>query len=559
MARRIYFTLTLLFLFPTLAAFGHGPDSPPLSFHPSPPQADSAPVTAPASILPLEVRFTNRLLSVQADHVPLKDVIAAVAQQTGLTITLSPLFESIPVAVRLSQVEVEVAVQEILRRAGITNWAWTYRKKSHPAAPAEEWEPTRLVIVAEGHGATPPLPADASPGQSQPRQAQTRKRPLAREQYQDPHTNQLIPVAAREVLVRFDPKMSQDEIAQTVARLNAEIIAQVGPVGLCHLLIPETQTVAGFIRKHQRNPNFYVLEPNPIVAVEPVDTPPNDPLYRAQWALEQIGVPRAWTTLPHHGGGTVAVLDSGIDRTHPDLQGKVLRGWNTIAQNTDTSDDHGHGTAIGGIIAATTNNEVGMSGICPTCKLLPVKVLDESGEGTYADIIGGIAWAVEHQAAIINLSLGGYGYSRLLEDAVNQAHTSGAVIVAAAGNEATDAPLYPAALPDVISVAATDKADRPWAGSNYGPLIDVAAPGVGILSLAVGDQYLLATGSSFSAAQVAGVAGLVRTKWPALRTTNLAQLLFETAEDLGGKGKDTTYGFGRVNAARALHAKPRLF
>jgi subtilisin family serine protease len=251
------------------------------------------------------------------------------------------------------------------------------------------------------------------------------------------------------------------------------------------------------------------------------------------------------------------VIDSGIARTHPDLQGKALRGRNLIEQNDDTQDEHGHGTAIAGIIAATTNNAVGMAGVCGTCQLLPVKVLDESGEGTYAHVIAGILWAIQNGAQILNLSLGNYAYSRLMDAAVAYAHEAGVVIVAAAGNEATDAPLYPAALPHVIGVSATDAADNLWTGANYGSSIDLAAPGVQILSLGLAQGYPVSTGSSFSAAQVSGVAALVRTKRPSLKNTDVARLLYQTADDLGAKGKDKFYGFGRVNAARALRRAPQ--
>src|SRR5581483_1778371 len=249
--------------------------------------------------------------------------------------------------------------------------------------------------------------------------------------------------------------------------------------------------------------------------------------------------------------------DSGVDEQHPDLQRHVVPGRNVIEQNDDTRDQHGHGTAIAGIIAAATNNALGMSGICPTCQILPVKVLDASGEGTYAYVITGILWAADQKAQVINLSLGGYAFSQFLADAVDYAHRSGAVLVAAGGNEATQAPLYPGALPNVIAVSASDSNDNLWSGSNYGPAIDIAAPGVRILSLDTDNSYMAATGTSFSAAEVSGVAALVRTKHPLLNNTQVAQVLFQTADDLGEKGKDQFYGAGRVNAARALRVEVR--
>ena len=505
------------------------------------------------------VTFSQGHLSVHAKNVPLAPLLQEIARQVKFTVVISPAVTATPVTVELSNVEVEPAVKDILRQAGIANAAWAYRRKPQASGKQDEWELARVTIIAEGHGsslaALTPSPT-SKPQQEVQKNTQPRK-PLLREQFRDPKSQQMIDIAAHEVMVRFDPKMSADEIQEKIERLHAEVISAIPLSGFYHLAISESDTVSSFLDKHRKDPRLQVLEPNPIVSVEPVGTSPNDPFFRAQWSLERIGAPQAWERLPRDAGGIVAVVDSGVDERHPELQRHVLPGRNVIEQNGDTQDQHGHGTAIAGIIAATTNNAVGMSGICPTCRILPVKVLNESGEGTYAHVIAGILWAADKKAQIINLSLGSYGFSRLLADAVEYAHHSGAVIVAAGGNEAIKAPLYPGALPNVISASATDADDNLWVGSNYGDAIDIAAPGVRILSLDTHNNYLFATGSSFSAAQVSGVAALVRTKHPLLKNTHVAQVLFQTADDLGEKGKDQFYGFGRLNAARALRAELR--
>jgi len=508
------------------------------------------------------VDFSHDRLSVHVRNARLQSVLEAIAQQAGFLVTVSPTFATIPITVDLSHVELEAGLQEILRQAGIANAAWGYRKKTpQVTGQREEWQLARLTIVSEGHGS--PLLALPTPSaetkQSKPESQQptsTNKR-LSSEQFRDPKTNQMIDVAAHEVMVRFNPKMSADEIQRKIQRLGAEVIGAIPQFGLYHLVISEGDTVSSFIDKHQKDPKLRILEPNPIVAVEPVEQAPNDPLFRMQWALERIGIPQAWAYIPQHVGGVIAVIDSGVDKNHPDLQGHIVDGKNLIDNSDDTSDQHGHGTAIAGIIAANTNNEVGISGICPNCQILPVKVLDESGQGTYAHVIAGILWAADRKAGVINLSLGSYGYSRFLADAIDYANQSGTVIVAAGGNEATQAPLYPGALPGVIAVSASDSSDNLWSGSNYGPAIDVAAPGVQIVSLSPHNGYIMATGSSFSAAQVSGVAALVQMKHPLLKNAQVAQVLFQTADDLGEKGKDPFYGFGRINAARALRAEIR--
>ncbi|MGE0825215.1 MAG: S8 family serine peptidase [Candidatus Binatia bacterium] len=503
-----------------------------------------------------QVTFTDHHLSVTAQQVSLQELVNAITRQTGVTIVLSPAFAALPITISFTDRELETGLREIIRHAGITNSAWSYRKNP-TATAAEKWELARVILVTEGHGTA--LPALSSSDQRNPSTPATGSAPhkLAREQYRDSQTNQLIDIAKREVLVRFDPQMSADQIKEKIARLNSEVISQTGSFGLYHLLIPESESVTDFIQKHENDPNLRLLEPNPIVTVEPVTPVANDPLFPVQWGLERIEAPQAWAHLSGTAGVTVAIIDSGIDSNHPDLRGKVIPGWNAIDQNDDTRDQHGHGTALAGIIAANMNDAIGMAGVCPHCPLLPVKVLDEAGEGTYAQVIAGILWAAERKPQVINFSLGSYGYSRFLADAVEQAYNAGAVLVAAAGNEATAAALYPAALPHVISVSGTDSADHFWTGSNYGARIDMAAPALNILSLDAGSGYLLATGTSFSAAHVSGVAALLRTQHAKLTNAQVAQVLFETADDLGEKGKDTLYGYGRINAGHALRVKPR--
>ena len=505
-----------------------------------------------------KISFTQGRLSVQVHNAPLQSVLETIAQRAKFVVVVSPAFAQLPVSVVLTPTDLESGLQEILRQAGVANAVWGYRKKPQTPGENDNWELARLTIVAEGHGSTlltSPTPAANTPQPETPPVSTNKK--LLQEQFRDPKTNQLIDVAAREVMVRFKPKMSATEIEKRIKRLNAEVINAVPQFGLYHLALSEGDTVSSFIDKHQKDPRLQVLEPNPIVTVAPVTPAPNDPLFRAQWALERIGAPQAWRQLPNHAGGVVAVVDSGVDERHPDLQGHIVRGKNLIDGSDDFSDQHGHGTAIAGIIAASTNNAIGMSGICPTCQILPVKVLDESGRGTYANVIAGIMWAAERKVEVINLSLGSYGSSRFLAEAIDYAHHTGAVIVAAGGNESSQAPLYPGALPNVIAVSASDIDDNLWTGSNFGSAIDIAAPGVRVLSLDTHNSYMLATGSSFSAAQVSGVAALVRTKHPMLKNTQVSQVLFQTSDDLGEKGKDQFYGFGRINAARALRAEVR--
>ncbi len=232
---------------------------------------------------------------------------------------------------------------------------------------------------------------------------------------------------------------------------------------------------------------------------------PDDPLFESQWALETIDAAKAWEVTTGNQSVIVAVIDAGSNANHPDLSGKVVPGRNIIKQNNDTLDDHGHGTAMAGVIAAATNNTIGMAGLCWECRLMPVKVLDAFGVGTYADVIEGILWAADNGARILNLSLGGYVYSQLMADAVDYVYAAGAVIVAAGGNEDTSDPLYPAAYPNVIGVSATDLGDSDWSPSNQGAYIKLSAPGAGVLTTALNEDYTVTTGTSLSAAHISAV------------------------------------------------------
>ncbi|MGH9896704.1 MAG: S8 family serine peptidase, partial [bacterium] len=212
----------------------------------------------------------------------------------------------------------------------------------------------------------------------------------------------------------------------------------------------------------------------------------------------------------------------------------------------------GHGTHIAGIIGASTDNARGVAAVAPGVSLMPLKVAASDGRGKYSDVIEGILHAADAGARVINLSIGGYSFSQVLSDAVAYAHSKGAVLVAAAGNDDSDEPLYPAAYPNVLAVAATDDSDGIWVPSNQGAYVDLAAPGVGLLSAFPGDRYGSGTGTSGSAAFVSGTAALVLSSNPALANSQVEQVLVSTATDIGRAGRDTESGAGRVNARAAL-------
>jgi hypothetical protein len=230
-------------------------------------------------------------------------------------------------------------------------------------------------------------------------------------------------------------------------------------------------------------------------------------------------------------------------------------------------DDFGHGTHVAGIAAASTNNGVGVAGTAFSSTILPVKVLDSTGSGTYASITSGILWAATHGARTMNLSLGGAGFSQTLCDAVTTAeNTYGALVVAAAGNSNTSAPSYPAACPGAVGVAATDANDAKASFSNFGkPNVFVSAPGVSILSTYFGSAYATLSGTSMATPFVTGLTALLVGQDPTRTPADLKVLLAQTSDKIGtgyvadpygtcaGCTWNTKYGYGRINAFRALN------
>ena len=244
---------------------------------------------------------------------------------------------------------------------------------------------------------------------------------------------------------------------------------------------------------------------------------------------------------------------NGID---DDNDGYVddVNGWNFVENNNIPQDGIGHGTHVAGIAAATTNNGQGIAGVCPNCRIMPVRVMDNSGAGTYANIAAGITYAAQKGARIINLSLGGTAYSQVLHDAVTNASLV-SVIVAAAGNNNDQILFYPAAYDDaVIAVGATDANDQRATFSNYGSWVDLMAPGVSIWSTWYGGGYTALSGTSMAAPFASGVAGLVYSRHLNWSANAVRAQLLHTADaiDALNPGYAGLLGSGRLNALNAL-------
>jgi subtilisin family serine protease len=235
---------------------------------------------------------------------------------------------------------------------------------------------------------------------------------------------------------------------------------------------------------------------------------PDDPLWPVSWSLAKVGAPGAWSVTTGSPHVVVAVLDTGIDALHPDLAGAVLPGWDAVNEDADAGDDHGHGTAVAGVIAARSDNGIGVTGACWRCSVMPVKVIAADGTGSAEDIAEGIRWAADHGADVVNLSFVMSGYDGAVAGAIDHARAVGALVVAAAGNTGGAGQTFPASHPGVVSVTATDAADLRYDWATHGTWTSVAAPGCS-QSIFPGGVYGEFCGTSSATALVSGLAALV--------------------------------------------------
>lgn len=281
----------------------------------------------------------------------------------------------------------------------------------------------------------------------------------------------------------------------------------------------------------------------------------NDPGYKYEWDISYTQADKAWPLINQKKEIKVAVLDTGIDYTHPDLKNRVLvdKGYNFVDNNNDVMDDNGHGTHVSGIIAAEANNRVGVAGITGNLdvKIIPIKVLDENGEGETNNIAKGIKYAADNGADIINLSFGTKYKSKLIAEAINYAKNKGVFLVAAAGNDNENSDNFSPAGDGAFTVAAMSYNYKKAYFSDYGNSIKVAAPGEKILSTVPGG-YEAWDGTSMAVPVVSGIAAMVKAEDPKLSPKQIEDILDSTAKDIMSKGKDQKSGYGLVDAYNAI-------
>lgn len=359
------------------------------------------------------------------------------------------------------------------------------------------------------------------------------------------------PAVPGQFIVKFKPGVAAAQRAAIAAEAGAKVVDRVAALDVEVLEFPalsaksDPKAAESVVRALKMNPNVEYVEPNYIYTVQ---WTPNDPGRTQQWAWDRIDAYDAWDVTRGSSSTIIAIVDSGVQRNHPDLDAKIVPGYDFVDRDNAPDDGNGHGTHVAGTAAAETNNGTGGAGMCPECRIMPVRVLNNSGSGTLANVANGITWAADNGAHVINLSLGGAMGSTTLQNAVNYAWNRGVFLACAAGNENTSAPSYPAYYSRCFAVASTTNSDTRSSFSNYGSWVEVAAPGSSIYSTWIGSGYNTISGTSMATPHVAGLAGLLASM--NLTNQEIWDRIVATADPIPGTG--TYWAAGRINAYRAV-------
>lgn len=380
------------------------------------------------------------------------------------------------------------------------------------------------------------------------------------------------------ILVKFKPALDLQLHVHILSAYKLRQVKRIPVLNIYRAKIPPSTSVEEMVNILNQNPDVEYAEPDYKAYIT---VTPNDPFFQYQYALynqgQEIGIPgsprgksradikatESWEETKGDANVVIAIVDTGIDFNHPDLVNKIhSSGYDFVNDDSEPIDDQGHGTHVAGIAAADTNNNEGIAGVSWNCTILPLKVMDAQGEGYYSWMIEAIRYAADNGASVINFSLGGEQPSQALEEGLRYAVEKKVVIVAAAGNDASSV-LYPAAYDSYcLAVASTDYNDQRSLWSNYGPEVDIAAPGDRILSCVptwyFGEgslPYGFGSGTSMSVPHAAGLAALIKAIKPWMTPHDIMDVIRYTSDDINKQsypGKDEYIGYGRINMQKAL-------
>ncbi|KAA8751545.1 S8 family peptidase [Paenibacillus sp. UASWS1643] len=351
------------------------------------------------------------------------------------------------------------------------------------------------------------------------------------------------PHAPKQLLVKFKEGTTEDEMHTLHKKGRCKVAETYEDLGWYRV---ESRKKMHRMLKHYKDHELIEhAEPNYLVEAS---FTPNDPFFPYQYNLSKINAPAAWDITQSNSSVKIAIIDTGVQLNHPELASKLLPGYDYVDYDNIPEDGNGHGTHVAGIAASVTNNGVGIAGAAPLASIVPLRVLDNNGQGTVGNVGNGLVYAANNGVQVVNLSLGGPMGDAFLQAAVQYAWDRGAVIIAAASNDNTSFPIVPASYPNVIAVASTNPSDLKSNFSNYGSWVDMAAPGDTILSTYLGGSYAYLSGTSMAAPHVAGVAALLAARGKT--NAQIRDALCFASDPVSGSGIYWTYG--RLNAYQSL-------
>lgn len=352
--------------------------------------------------------------------------------------------------------------------------------------------------------------------------------------------------AVGHILVQPRPGLSLAELEKAVKPHGGRRAGSIKQINVHVIELPPQANALAVAEALRKNRNLKFAE---VDAAFSPDFYPNDPRYPVQWHLPKVGASAAWDSAQGNGI-VIAILDSGVDLTHPDLQQQLVPGWNFFDNNDDVSDVAGHGTTVAGVAGAAANNSTGVASMSFGARIMPMRITDAAGSGYSSLIASALVTAADNGAKVANISFLGVSYSSTVDSAAQYMRSKGGVVVTSSGNTGvlrSDPPRS-----SLTVVAATDSSDAKASFSSWGDYVDIAAPGVSISTTTRGGGYGSASGTSASAPVVAGVYALMMSAKPGLSPATLDSIVFSTAQDLGSAGWDQQFGNGRVNAQAAV-------
>ena len=353
--------------------------------------------------------------------------------------------------------------------------------------------------------------------------------------------------ASGRILVMPHAGLPERALARIVKDSGGTGSRRIGQSQLRIVELPRGQEMQA-VATLKRNPHIEFAELDRRVAPAAA---PNDPYFGSSWHLAKINASTAWDSSTG-SGVTVAVLDTGVDAAHPDLSSRIVPGWNFHDNNSNTSDVHGHGSAVAGAAAATMNNAIGVAAIAGQARIMPIRIADANAYAYWSTVAQGLTWAADNGARVANISYVGVAGSSAVQSAAQYMKNKGGLVVVCAGNNNRDEGIAPTTT--MIPVSATDENDLKTSFSSWGGFVAMSAPGINVWTTQRGGTYGQWWGTSIASPVTAGVVALMMARKPTLSAAQIESLLYASAVDLGASGRDPVFGHGRVDAAAALRA-----